>query len=336
MPPASSAAGDRIPSRRHVLAGMGTLGGALLLPRLAACGVQLEEGAPRIPFMPTRTPIPGEAALLALAGDTEATAQVCRSSTSPVASALVAIHENQADVLAALMGSAGVPGSLIPATGAPPTSAPKAVEDVAAAEGTALTLLPRLALAPTSIRPTLVAILAQRAAAAQILSGVAAVIPPPSQAPQWPPSSAAVFLQATRSAIYGFEVVAAQGDAATAKASGRALDRLNALVSEQQARLERHQLPVQPGYVLPFPVATPAAATRLGRQIAAGLLTAYGTRLTPDDPANTGATMPDQVSWMGQAQLLAYAWASPLAAFPGMSEPVGQGDTRATAQEPQT
>lgn len=352
MPPAPPTSPAPVPGRRQVLrvaAGLGL--GLVLTGTVTGCGIRLEDGAPNLPFVPTRTPLPAEAALLELLAQTRELVTLTRawSAGAGLATQLSAIHDDQADVLAALLRGHGVPDSVLagtpPPSASPGASTPRSTAAstgpaggpttpgptsgtpsasgvaptkamVAAQEAAALTHASTLGGANDALRPTLVALLAQRAAAVSVLTGKAPRLDRPAT-PTWASGAATALLAATRSARYGFEVVAAQGDPATSRAATSALAVLAGLDREQTAAVGGPG-PDPAGYVLPFPVHTPAAAARLGDGLAKGLLAAYGTVLTSTNPANTPSTVPDLVDWLARAQVLAHRWHAPLAAFPGL------------------
>ncbi|MCB1251843.1 MAG: hypothetical protein KDB39_01035, partial [Austwickia sp.] len=87
--------------RRAALRG-GLLAGAGLA--LSACGIRLEDDAPKVPLVPTRTPIPGEAELLALL---HAVSALAASAPAAYAAGL----GRQAAVLDSALRERGVPQS---------------------------------------------------------------------------------------------------------------------------------------------------------------------------------------------------------------------------------
>src|SRR5688572_15163834 len=112
------------PSRRGLL----TFGvGSLAAMSLAACGIRLEDDAPRVPLIPTRRPIPGEGVLLSLWRDCDelaARATALGGATTAVPARLAALHRSQVAVLAAQLRRLGVPQKVLDeATSAPTTSA---------------------------------------------------------------------------------------------------------------------------------------------------------------------------------------------------------------------
>lgn len=97
------------PTRRSVL---GVLGLAAAAVPLAACGIRLEDDAPRLPLIPTREPVPGEVFLLGMwLGSTDLAehASALGGAASALPARLAALHRTQAEVLRTLLRTAGVP-----------------------------------------------------------------------------------------------------------------------------------------------------------------------------------------------------------------------------------
>lgn len=298
---------------------------------LAGCGIRLEDDAPTVPLIPRRTPLLAEDQLLALLTNSRDLAAACDAWTlgdgPRLAPALQQVHESQAQVLAAMLAQAKVPADRLAATTTtPPTtsgqgsptspSAPATIQDVAALERRPLADLVRLAGCAPSLRPAVVAVLAQRYAAARVLGGIAPPLPASVPA-HWPSQSdARAVLAATRSATYGFQVVAAQGDAAGRALGMSTLSELAALTVAQTATLTGAPPPAVIGYDLPFAVTTPKLARTLALRVATGLRAAYGSRLSATATAHGPAV--DLVQWLGRADVLVRQWGGPPVAFPGM------------------
>lgn len=303
----------RGPGRRAVLLGLG-LGLAAL--GTSGCGVRFEDGAPRLPLLPIRHPVPAEPALLGLLRGTRELAELTAAARGPATSLpvrLAALHTRQALVLHDALRRAGVPDELLrPPPTATATTAPIAL---ARAEAAAVSAASLTALAGTStgLFPAVHALLAQRAAAATLLGGSLSW---PAQ-PPWPSARlAAPFLQATRAAAYGFEVVAAQIDKAGVALARASLQQLRATESEQAA-LAGAAAPLPPlGHPLPFPVTTPAAARRLAQHLVVGLRGSLGDGLS--DVAGQRAASATVVRWLAGTEVLASRWGVALQAFPGL------------------
>lgn len=340
------------PGRRGVL--LGALGvGALAL---SGCGIHLEDDAPDVPLVPRRTPIGAETDLLSLLGNSRELAVACaRWTTGPraaLAPGLTAIHRQQGIVLAALLADAHVPTGLVAAaapssadasasasgtttdgsaTSAPaptPSVVPATTSVIAGLEAATLGQAPGLAAAPAPLLATVAAILAQRYAASWLVGGTAphlgaaGVSGPQTTAPagaRWPEPDLLAVLAATRAAVYGFEVVAAQADPAGRVLGLRTLGTLAVLEASQGAALSAAPPPAAVGYPLPFPVTTPALARRLAGRLARDLRAAYGARLGA--AAQGRVPFLDLVLWLGQVEVVGHDWGGAFVPFPGMTTP---------------
>ena len=330
------------PTRRSVLsAGAGLAAGSLTAMSLAACGIRLEDDAPRVPLIPTRSPIPGEAFLLGLWRHSAALAERATGlggAATALPARLGALHRRQVEVLEAELLRLGVPPKVLddasapaagPTTGtttattATPTAAPTATPSpvagpraLAAEEASDLgpTAIASLARVPATAVPLVGSVLAQRGAAATLL-GTPATWPEPVWSA---PSLAASYLESTRAAVYAFEVVAAQSP--TGAQRTLALSTLTTLASrssEQEALAGASAGPPALGYPLPFPVTTPAAARRLAVRVLTDLRASVARDLgsTNSDLGPLGAL----VQWLADTEVLASRWGVPLAPFPGLT-----------------
>jgi hypothetical protein len=341
------------PTRRSVL---GVLGLAVAAVPLAACGIRLEDDAPRLPLIPTREPVPGEAFLLGLwlgSIDLAEEAAALGGAASALPARLAALHREQADVFRTLLRTAGVPDAAVsdaeqrhataapssssappsssaasssPASGgsatsrAPTTTAPTATSTapsrstLAAAELAVLSAESFAALGALGAETvtTSAAALAQRATAATLLG----------QAPTWPtqeavsPTLAAAALEATRAAVYGLEVVAAQSSDAQRRLATTTLGTLRARASRLQSLAGDSAGPPPLGYPLPFAATGAASARRLAQHVLSGLRAAHAAAAaTPaGDPSGLAAT----VQWLTEAEGLCHRWGLPLKPFPGL------------------
>ena len=319
---------------------------------LAACGIRLEDDAPRVPLIPARDPIPGESFLIGLwqsSGALATQAAALGGAPTSLPARLAAIHRNQSDVLHAELLRLGVPQRVLddavrqaasatsttstssPATGSPsgsgtsattgacspssPTAPPGGLLGLAAAEaedvGTAA--FAGAASLPASAEPLAASALAQRAAAAALLGAPIAV-----PAPAWHGKSlAASFLETTRSAIYGFEVVAAQSPSGAQHTLALAsLAQLRARAQTQESLAGDAAGPPALGYPLPFRVATPSAARRL----AVSVLTELRSALARDlgSAGRDAEPLGSVVHWLADTEVLASRWGVALAPFPGL------------------
>ncbi|MCE1180159.1 MAG: hypothetical protein LWW86_14200 [Micrococcales bacterium] len=189
------------PGRRTLLRTATLLAGLGAAATLTGCrGIRLEDDAPHLP-LPVRHPLDAEAALLRLLSDLRDLTALTAAGTTAAVTALSPLHQTQAETLRDALLRGGVPGDLVAAaqpalstaggasatTGTPPASAPTASPPTSAtattgggdrppvppteaahAERAALDLAraaPLMACSP-ELRPTIVAVLAQRATVA--------------------------------------------------------------------------------------------------------------------------------------------------------------------------
>ncbi len=334
-----------LPTRRAVLAlGLRLGGAAAVAASLAGCGIRLEDDAPRVPGLPTRQPVPGEAFLVTLrrhSTDLAAEAKALGGSTKTVPARLAVLHARQAAVLEAELVRLGVPRTVIDApvaTATPrstsPTAGSTATPTGSSGSGTttgagpkgpaalaaseAADLGPAAVAALAGVGPDAIALagslLAQRACAATLL-GAPATWPDPSWSE---PSLAASYLDATRAAAYAFEVVAAQSPKGAQRTlAASTLAALQARQSEQEALAGASATPPALGYPLPFAVTTPAAARTLAVKVLTDLRAAVARELgsTGGDVGPLGAV----VQWLAETEVLASRWGVALAPFPGLT-----------------
>jgi hypothetical protein len=209
------------------------------------------------------------------------------------------------------------------ATGSPTTAgSPRATGrpggsgDLAAAEASDLgpTAISSLARVLAGVVPLVGSVLAQRSAAATLLG----------QPATWPDAAwkgqslAATFLATTRSAVYAFEVVAAQSPTGAQRTLATStLSALRARAATQEAMAGSSAGPADLAYPLPFPVTTPAAARRLAVDVLTRLRAAGARDLGTAGSDTTALGL--LVRWLGETEVLASRWGVPLAPFPGLS-----------------
>lgn len=347
--PLTPAGMPRAHRRRTVLAGLGLAAAAL---PLAACGIRLEDDAPRVPLIPTREPVPGEGFLLGLwldSGDLAARATAAGGTPTGLPARLTALHGAQERVLRQVLLAQGVPGSVLadarrahlgtttatapttatptpssspttsaagagtPATPAAPTTSPAAALAEAEAGILASSWAASLARVSDAALPPAAAAIAQRAAAATLLGRQAT----------WPETAwsggalAGRLVEATRAAEYGFEVVAAQSDTSGRALAATTLAALRARDAEQSTLAGSSAPPRALGYPLPFAVVTPAAARRLAAHLLTGLRDSLGGDLAA--AADISGALPPVVRWLAETEVLASRWGVPLEPFPGLS-----------------
>jgi Domain of unknown function (DUF4439) len=319
----------------------GALAG-LALPA-AGCGIRLEDDAPRVPLVPTRTPVPAEAELVALTRDTRALAELAATVSGPVASDLVVIHRRQHTVLRTTLvrrqvpatdldasSTAPAPSSTGPSPTSPGTTGPSTTSPSAASPspGPAPTASAKVSLAEAEaaaaasagtfadvepdLRATIAALHAQRYAAATLLSGRHPVVP---REPVSGPDVEAL-AASTSAAIYLFEVVSARTDGAQRKRSDATLATLRDLRADQVAGGSVPDDTI--GHPLPFDVDTAAEATRLAREVLSALRAGYGEHLGPLVESAGGPGLEAATRWLGTVEVEAHRWGLDLVPFPGL------------------
>lgn len=335
------------PSRRTALRALGLA--AAVVP-LAACGIRLEDDAPRVPLVPTREPVPGEAFLLSLwigSSDLAAQAASIGGAASSLPGQLGTLHREQAGALRALLRRLGVPervtaeaasahqrarasATSTPSTGAssgaatsapPADGTPEAGPERATpaalgeAESTALSqeAFAGLAQVGREAAPVALATLAQRAAAATLLGKAVTW----AEQTSVPAEFAAVALEATRAAAYGLEVVAAQSRDSQRTLATTTLGTLRARAAALSDLAGDAGPPPSLGYPLPFPVTTPAAARRLAVHVLAGLRASHAA--AANDAVGEASALTSCTQWLSEAEVLGYRWRTPLQPFPGLS-----------------
>ena len=293
---------------------------------LSGCRVQLEEGAPRVPLVPTRVPMKDEKTLLAVLKQTrslESLAHEVGAAPTSLAARLRAVHASQVAVVTRLLEDGGVPRSLVeapaarassPPTSSPSVSAPAKVSsaELSNAEGGTVNDI-SLAGLSTSHVALIGSLLAQRTAAVARLGGTVA----PAGPSDLNGTDGVALLEAARSAVYGFEIVATHIDSAGLALAMSALAALRARVSELETLVGPSAPPPPLGYELPFPITDGESSRRLAVHLLETLLARMAAALEPAvGNANALATL---VRWMGENESMASQWGAPLAAFPGLT-----------------
>ena len=322
-------------ARRTAMAGVLA---TVVLPA-AACGIRLEDDAPRVPLVPTRTPVPGEAELVALTRDTAALAELAATTPGDLAADLATIHRRQHTVLRATLLRRHVPEKELDAGADAPGDATASPSPTASASepsgsgGTTPTpsatpVAPRVRLTraeaaaaatagayaevETDLRATVASLHAQRYAAASLLRGRPPVVPrDPVAGPE-----VGELAGLTSAATYFLEVVSARSQGRQRERSDATLAALRELRSDQ---LAGGTLPDEAiGHPLPFEVTDAADAARLARQVLTTLRASYGEhleRLVSDHGADGSAAA---TRWLGTVEVEAHRWGVPLSPFPGL------------------
>ena len=308
--------------RRTVVAGLF----GVVLPT-AGCGIRLEDDAPRIPLVPTRTPVPAEAELVALTRGTAALAALAATVPGPLAGDLATLHQRQHTVLRSTLLAEGVPAADLDATAspspttststsAPPAAAPAgraALAALAAAEGASAAGAGGFAGVEADLFATIASLHAQRYAAASLLSGR------PPAVPSDPVGGDRVGTLATSTAgaLYLLEVVSARSSGGQRARSDTSLAALRALLADQQAGGATADESL--GHPLPFPVGDAAAAARLARQSLTALRAGYGDHLGPIVASDGGPGLAALTRWLGAVEVEAHRWGVALEPFPGLT-----------------
>ncbi len=325
---------------RRALAGLGL---GVAAAALSGCGVRLEDDAPRVPLLPTRTPVPSESELTALTRETDRLARVAGDLTGDLAADLAAIHRRQHSVLRTALvrqqvppedldappeseatgpaapGTASSPSATSPSAEASPSpsassadpgqdrSALAADEAASAADSGVFT-----GVAP-ELRAPVAALHAQRFAAATLLSGT------PPEVPGEPVTGEDVAALAgrTAAAVWFLEVVAARSTGPQRARAEGTLASLRALLADQVAGGSRPAVSL--GHPLPFPVETSAQAALLAREVLATLRSDHGAALDGlvSDHGHTGIQAATR--WLGTVEVEAHRWGVELEPFPGLT-----------------
>jgi hypothetical protein len=316
--------------------------GALALPS-ASCGIRLEDDAPRLPLVPTRTPVPAESALVDLTRDTAQLAVQAAALGGALGAELATLHRRQHTVLRTTLvrrqvpasaldaepttGSTGAPtgspgptptttptGSPATPTGGPPAVAPAPDERgaLAAEEGAAAAAAGDLAGVGKDLRATVAALHAQRYAAATLLAGG------PPTVPTDPVDSSPVddLAQETSGAIWLLEVVSARSTGTQRRRSDTTLAALRGVLADQLAGGTRPEAAL--GHPLPFEVRSPADGARLAREVLEALRAGYGPHLEPLVTESGPPGMAAATRWLGTVEVEAYRWGLDLRPFPGL------------------
>lgn len=322
--PLPQPAGSR-PARRALLGG--ALGAAGLA--LAGCRVRWEDSAPEIPFnpIPTREPIPAEAALVWLLTDSR---DLAGSSAAGADRAAQALYEEQVAVLRTALYRAGVPietldeALAVPATPTPapaPAPAPMPAPAPTADPSAALRRVGELIECGGGVFPLVLSLLAQRWAAV-LASGdaIPAAALAPQTAPAWSlPYLAVPFWTLTDAAVYGFEVAAAQSQDLQRASALTSLARIQDLLQNQDERSGGTVPAPSVGHPLPFPVDSPESAAALAEEVSRGLVGGYAGLLPTLVGTAQQESARDVLAWLGTATSVAGGWGVPVAAFPGSS-----------------
>ena len=288
---------------------------------LSGCRVQLEEGAPRVPLVPTRVPMKDEKTLLAVLDRTRSLVSLARAvegASTSTAGRLRAVHATQIAVITRLLRDGGVPLPLVEASATPqpsPATSSPSVFSPAELSGAEIGSAKDVSLADLSIAHVALigSLLAQRTAAVTLLGGAVAPVGPSDL----DGADGLALLEAVRGAVYGFEVVATHIGTTGRAPAMRTLLALRTRASELESLVGSSAPPPPLGYELPFPVSDTDSSRRLALHLLEALLTRMAAALEP--AAGSAKALNTLVHWMGETESMASRWGAPLAAFPGLT-----------------
>ena len=288
---------------------------------LSGCRVQLEEGAPRVPLVPTRVPMKDEKTLLAVLDRTRSLVSLARAvegASTSTAGRLRAVHATQIAVITRLLRDGGVPLPLVEASATPqpsPATSSPSVFSPAELSGAEIGSAKDVSLADLSIAHVALigSLLAQRTAAVTLLGGAVA----PAGPSDLDGADGLALLEAVRGAVYGFEVVATHIGTTGRAPAMRTLLALRTRASELESLVGSSAPPPPLGYELPFPVSDTDSSRRLALHLLEAFLTRMAAALEP--AAGSAKALDTLVHWMGETESMASGWGAPLAAFPGLT-----------------
>ncbi|MFL6169028.1 MAG: hypothetical protein ACJ711_05095 [Ornithinibacter sp.] len=300
--------------RRTAVAGV-----AAVVLSASGCGIRLEDDAPRLPLLPTRTPMPAEAELVALTRDTAALATLAATVPGALGADLATLHQRQHTVLRTALLAGGAPAtdldaaptaSASPATATPSPAARRAA--LASAEGASAASAASFAGVAGDLRATIASLHAQRYAAATLLAGRPPTVPLDPVGGDRVGALAAL----TDAAGYFFEVVSARSAGAQRDRSDTTLAVLRSLSGDQRAGDARPDTSL--GHPLPFPVEGAVDAARLARETLTTLRAGYGEQLGPVVASAGGPGLAALTRWLGAVEVEAHRWGVALEPFPGL------------------
>lgn len=318
--------------RRAVVGGL--LGAGVLTA--SGCGIRLEDDAPRVPLVPTRTPVPAEAELVALTRDTLALATAAAALPDELAADLATLHRRQHTVLRTTLLRRQVPAADLDAPADPatattpspttttsaapspsPSPSPSASGDararLAADEAAAAATAGMLAGVEPDLHATVAAVHAQRYAAAVLLTGRVPEVPTTPVAGD----AVARAVALTEAAVWLLEVVSARSTGGQRERTDGTLAVLRGLRSDQLSGGAPSESAL--GHPLPFPVDDAGDAARLAREVLTTLRADLGALLDAL-VADAGADgLAAATRWLGTVEVEAHRWGVPLVPFPGLA-----------------
>lgn len=318
-----------MPRRRLLLSAPLALAGL----SLAGCDIRLEEDAPNVPFIPRRTPMAGELVLLDLLAGTIALSAAATADTDPLSRDLSALLDRQAQVVRDALLGGGVPAEIVGTPEAGPSPALTLPASFPAALRSTVGDAARFDIVPDDFGRVLLALCAQRLAAATLLDVAAGSAEAAASTPAGGVRDEEVLgevralgelLTVQRQAVHFFEVVQARAPADTGPTGVRAravettqwlaprIEHLSAQLGDQAP-----EAPV--AIALPFPVATPEDMENLGKHALGEIRAAQGRvveSLTPAGDRQVWVRVPPDLA---DIEVRAHSWGVALQAFPGLA-----------------
>lgn len=309
------------PTRRALL---GALGSAVVL---SGCGVRLEEDAPDLPLIPRRQPVSGETLLIDLEAETRTLAAVAPAMGGEAGSTLVPMFVAQAQLIRDVLLHGGLPADQLraPAAAIPDDLGADLLPPARLAAAAIAPVTPPgvLAVVEDAVRPSLVALAAQRYAAATVLTGTEPDLTVDSAlwtGTQLPAAAEGIYL-ALLDGGYLFEIVAAQVDGDRRAAALAAADAFRRRAAWLPSVLPKVPSPPM-GAPLPEPITDDASVDRVAQSAASTVITRIASILPTmtaggQSSANLGMNRADAL--LGPTLVTGLAWGMPLTAFPGLT-----------------
>ena len=304
------------PTRRALL---GALGSAVVL---SGCGVRLEEDAPDLPLIPRRQPVSGETLLIDLEAETRTLAAVAPAMGGEAGSTLVPMFVAQAQLIRDVLLHGGLPADQLraPAAAIPDDLGADLLPPARLAAAAIAPVTPPgvLAVVEDAVRPSMVALAAQRYAAATVLTGTEPDLTVDSAlwtGTQLPAAAEGIYL-ALLDGGYLFEIVAAQVDGDRRAAALAAADAFRRRAAFDNGGRPREGAP------LPEPITDDASVDRVAQSAASTVITRIASILPTmtaggQSSANLGMNRADAL--LGPTLVTGLAWGMPLTAFPGLT-----------------
>ena len=348
------------PARRAVLTGgLGAASLGLAALSLAACGIRLEDDAPRVPLVPTRKPVPGEAFMVALWHSSSLLGEQAGAlggAASALPARIAALHRRQVDVLGAELSRLGVPQKVLDdakaaatatsgpsttgpsTTGPSPTSTSSATASGATTGGSSSGADPTTGGGPEGLaaaeradaEPDAFTSLAAVPAAVASLFGAALAqrlaaaqllggTSPTTPAPTWEASTVAASFLSTTRAA----VYAFEIVAAQSRGGAQQTLAASTLTSLQARARVQESLAGSSAAPAPlgYDLPTPVSTPAAARTLAVSTLTGLRSACALEVAAagQDPGPLASAVQWLADTEVLASRWGVALAPFPGLA-----------------